>query len=146
MPKRIFIVNDSQEILELYQELLGGEGYEVITSSVTIRDLDIVRQANPDLIILDYIIEGEKIGWQVIQMLKMTPDLSHIPAIICTAATQMVKEMEAHLTNKGVGIVLKPFDIEDLFDSVERVLNPVNAMTSGAGEVAQHARSESSAE
>jgi DNA-binding response OmpR family regulator len=125
MPKRILAINDSAEILELYSDLLTDEGYEVIVELAGSWDLDLVRQIAPDLIILDYIINGDIIGWRILQMLKMTDDLSKLPIIICTGATQKIKEMEGHLTSKGVAIVLKPFDIDELVGVVAATLNDV---------------------
>ncbi|PZR99004.1 MAG: response regulator [Candidatus Chloroheliales bacterium] len=123
MTQRILAMNDNLEILQLYQELLSDEGYEVILQSVALRDLDIIRDIAPDLIILDYIINGDIVGWRILQMLKMSNDLATIPVIICTGATQKVKEMEGHLTAKGVAIVLKPFDIYELIEKVNYALN-----------------------
>ena len=111
MPARIMVVNDTQEILELFEDLLTDEGYEVALYSFGIEDLDEVERVNPDLIILDYIIGGEAVGWQMLQKLKMRRSTARIPVIVCTAAKNQVQEMEGYLKSKGVGLVLKPFDI-----------------------------------
>src|SRR4051794_4689144 len=39
MPPRILVVNDTQEILDLFQELLTEEGYDVVLYSYGIEDL-----------------------------------------------------------------------------------------------------------
>ena len=122
MPKRIFVMNDNQEILNLYVELLSEEGYEVVSQMAELYDSDIVRSIKPDLLILDYMMNGKLVGWRILQMLKMSSDLADIPVIICTAATKQVKEMESHLTTKGIRIVLKPFDIYELIEAVSAAL------------------------
>ena len=38
--------------------------------------------------------------------------------IVCTAAIRLVRELEGHLKEKGVGVVLKPFDIDDLLREI----------------------------
>ncbi len=124
MPARIMVVNDTQEILELFEDLLTDEGYEVALYSFGIEDLDEVERVNPDLIILDYIIGGEAVGWQMLQKLKMRRSTAGIPVIVCTAAKNQVQEMEGYLKSKGVGLVLKPFDIDDLLAAVNRALRP----------------------
>ncbi len=118
MTKRILVVNDTQEILELFRDILGGAGYDVILRFFELREVDNLRAAKSDLIILDYIISNEDDGWQTLQKLKMSRDLASIPVIICVAASQRVKELEGRLTEKGVMIVLKPFGIEELLSAV----------------------------
>ncbi len=106
----------------MYTELLSEEGYEVFNHLAAFQDLDTIRSIRPDLLILDYMINGELVGWRILQMLKMSSDLANIPVIICTAANQKVKEMESHLLSKGAYIVLKPFDIYELIETVNTAM------------------------
>lgn len=117
-PKKILVVNDTQEILDLFRDIFEEEGYEVSLHSYAFNDLVQIKQIKPDLIILDYMIGGEDYGWQVLQKLKMDRATANIPIIVCTGAVRQVREMEGHLKEKGVGIVLKPFDIDDLLHQV----------------------------
>ena len=112
--RHVLVVNDTQEILDLFREILEDEGYRVSLYSYAFRDLAEIKQLAPDLIILDFIIGGEAYGWQLLQKMKMDRETMTIPVIVCTAAVQLVRELEGHLKEKGVGVVLKPFDIEDL--------------------------------
>ncbi|MBA2752941.1 MAG: response regulator [Chloroflexia bacterium] len=113
-PRRILVVNDTQEILDLFRDILEEEGYEVVLYSYAFHDLAEIKRTMPDLIILDYLIGGEQYGWQMLQKLKMDRQTATIPVIICTAARRELTDMEGHLKAKGVSIVLKPFDIDDL--------------------------------
>lgn len=117
-PKKILVVNDTQEILDLFRDIFEEEGYEVFLYSFAFNDLVEIKRVCPDLIILDYMIGGEDYGWQVLQKLKMDRATANIPVIICTGALRQVRELEGHLKEKGVGIVLKPFDIDDLLHEV----------------------------
>jgi len=116
--RRILIVNDAQEILDVLRDLLEGEGYEVVVHSSAIHDLDEVKRLRPDLIVLDFMIEGENVGWQLLQKLKLDRKTASIPIIVCTAAVRTVRDLEGHLTAKGVSVVVKPFDIDDLLREV----------------------------
>ncbi|HKV85272.1 MAG TPA: response regulator [Ktedonobacterales bacterium] len=122
MAKRILVINDTPEILELFQEILAEEGYEVILYSYATQDTAEIERHRPDLIILDYIFGTEKLGWQLLQKLKMRPDTAGIPIIICTAAIREVREIEGYLLAKGVTLVPKPFDIDDLLLAVSNAL------------------------
>ena len=136
MPSRIMVINDTQEILELFQDLLTDEGYEVVLYSYGIKDLDDVERIKPDLIILDHIIGGEAVGWQMLQKLKMKRSTAKIPIVVCTAAVNAVSEMEGYLKAKNIGLVLKPFDIDDLLIAVRR------ALETGLGDALPRAREE----
>ncbi len=107
--RRILIVNDSQEILDVLRDLLEEEGYDVVVYSYAIRDLDEVKRINPDLIILDFIINEETAGWQMLQKLKLDRETATIPVIVCTAAAGLVRELEGHLKAKGVSVTLTIF-------------------------------------
>ncbi len=78
-----------------------------------------IERINPDLIVLDHIIGGEGIGWQFLQKLKMRRSTANIPVVVCTAAAKAIQEMEGYLKAKGVTVVLKPFDIDDLLRAIE---------------------------
>jgi DNA-binding response OmpR family regulator len=119
---RILVVNDTQEILDLFRMLLEEEGYEVILYSYAILDMQVVSQIEPDLIILDYIFGYEKTGWQMLQKLKMTRATATIPVIICTAATREVRDIEGYLQAHSVRLVAKPFDIDALVETVRLAL------------------------
>ncbi len=119
---RILVVNDTQEILELFRLLLEDEGYEVMLSSFPIQKVTEIEQMHPDLIILDFVFGDQKSGWQMLQMLKMWSSTASIPIIVCTAATQLVREQEGYLVSKGVHVVYKPFDIDELLAAVKQAL------------------------
>src|SRR6266704_2730652 len=71
MPTRILVINDTQEILDLFRILLEEEGFEVVLSGFPFQQVSEIEQISPDLIILDVIFSDEKTGWQMLQLLKM---------------------------------------------------------------------------
>ena len=112
--KHVLVVNDTEEIIELFRDILTGMGHRVSATSYAPQDLAEVKKVDPDLVILDLVIEGEKQGWQLAQKLRMTRDTENIPLIICTAATEHVREQEGWLTANAIKVVLKPFKVDDL--------------------------------
>ena len=120
-PRHILVVNDTQEILDLFRAILEEEGYRVSLSTFTFRDLDAIIGLQPDLIILDFMVGGEDYGWQLLQKAKMHRATARIPLIVCTAAVQLVRQLEGHLKEKGVGIVIKPFEIDDLLREINSI-------------------------
>jgi DNA-binding response OmpR family regulator len=66
MAMRVLVVNDTEEILDLFRLLLEEEGYEVVVYSFAPHDLAEVERVKPDLVILDLIFGAEKMGWQLL--------------------------------------------------------------------------------
>lgn len=118
----ILVINDTQEILDLFKDILEEEGYRVTLSSFTFQDVHDVERLAPDLIVLDFLIGGDALGWQMLQKLRMYRPTSNIPIVVCTAALQLVRELEGHLRAKGIFVVLKPFDIDDMVSVVALAL------------------------
>ena len=123
MAARILVVNDTQEILELFRMLLEEqEGYDVVLSGFPIQQVKEIEHIKPDLIILDLVLGDEKTGMQMLQMLKMQRSTATIPVLVCTAALQIVREQEGYLVSQGVHVVYKPFEIDDLMANVKQLL------------------------
>jgi CheY-like chemotaxis protein len=123
MAKHILVINDTQEILELFSVILHDEmGFEVTLDSYRPRILEDIKEIKPDLIISDHVFGEEKIGWQLLQSLKMDRVTADIPLIICSAAIKDLKEIEGHLTARDVGVLYKPFEVEELISLVNKKL------------------------
>jgi CheY-like chemotaxis protein len=91
--KRITVVNDSPEFLELLVELLSDEGYEVTTIPKHQGAFEQIKASQPDLVICDLIFENAAHGWSLIDMLHLSPETNRIPLLLCSAATQQVREI-----------------------------------------------------
>lgn len=120
--RTILVIDDSAEILALFHDLLEEEGYRVITSSYTLRQLDTIIAEQPDLVILDLMFGNEVTGWNTLQMMKLHRDTAAIPVIVCTAEIGKAAEIQGFLTEHNVRLLLKPFTIPELFASVNRVM------------------------
>lgn len=126
--KHIFVMNDTPAILDLFKELLEEEGYQVtldrFEATAIAQKVTDIKQAKPDLVILDYIIGAEGLGWQLLQLMKMERATRDIPVIVCTGAVRQVEELQTHLDAMGVAVVLKPFDIDHLLAKIAETWNP----------------------
>jgi CheY-like chemotaxis protein len=125
--KHLLVVNDTPELLELFAALLGAEGYQVTTDRFTAEVGEVlqrVRDLQPDLLVLDFMIGREGLGWQLLQMLRMDRATRAIPVVVCTAAVAVVTDLKAHLDEMDVAVVLKPFDIDHLLAVIANRLRP----------------------
>ena len=120
----VLVINDTQEILSLMQELLEDEGYRV-TSWLALLDIEKVKALAPDVVVQDLLFEGmQETGWKFLQLMRLDPELARIPLILCTAAVRTINEpeMAEQLDRLGVSVVLKPFLIEDLLSAISGAL------------------------
>ena len=120
----VLVINDTQEILDLMQELLEEEGYQV-TTSLALLNMGKVKALAPDVIVQDLLFEqSQELGWKFLTLSRLDPDVAPVPLILCTAAMSVVKDedMAEKLRHLHVRVVLKPFAAEELLDVVAAVL------------------------
>jgi DNA-binding response OmpR family regulator len=118
--KRILIVDDEEDILDVLKFRLEANDYEVLTASDGQEGLNKARSENPDLMILDLMLPKID-GYKVCRMLKFDEAYKSIPIIIVTARSQqkdedMGKEMGAD------AYIAKPFEPEILLDKIRELL------------------------
>lgn len=118
----ILAINNSQDVLDLLRELLEEDGFRVSTQTYLTKDLEEIKCLAPECIILDYMWSADDAGWSLLQMLRMDRDTATIPLVLCTGAAREVEALDGHLSEMGIAVVLKPFDIDHLLRVVHGVL------------------------
>ena len=61
----------------------------------------------------------------MMQKLRMYRPTARLPIIVSTAAVSQAREQEDHLRAEGIGIIYKPFQIEQFTQAVQQVLAAV---------------------
>lgn len=121
MKKKILVADDDVSIADLLEQSFSEEGYEVRKATQSLRFYDMVRELQPDLILLDLMmpyLEGE----DELRLMKLSQDTANIPVIVVTAR-QDVNRDEATLRQLGVlHIVRKPFDLNQLITLVKQTI------------------------
>jgi two-component system, cell cycle response regulator DivK len=121
--KRILIVDDSEDMRNLMQQILEEDDYILGFAEDGQQVLQKVTEFQPDLILLDMSLPGMS-GWEIVPQLRHTPNLAHIPVIAVTAHVSKADQERAIVLgcNAHLG---KPFDIEMLLETITQVLeNP----------------------
>lgn len=129
---RILIINDTQELLELFRLILEPEGNEVILSGTPILKVSEIEKIQPDLILLDILFGNRTVGWQMLEMLKLNRSTATIPVIVCSAASRDVQEQEGYLVSQQVRVLYKPFDIDNLLTMIQQALMAHNKAEQGS--------------
>ncbi len=120
MPKKILVVDDEKDIVEMLKYNLEKEGYSVITALNGTRALEQARENKPNLILLD-IMMPEMDGWEVCRQLMRDEKTSTIPIIILTAKGSEVDEVVG-LELGADDYIVKPISIRKLIARVKTAL------------------------
>ncbi len=121
MPQRIFVVDDLPDFLELMEDVLSPEGYEIHTFPSVATAVHAAEEIAPDLVITDLRLRGES-GFDLLHAFRKQPETRQIPIIVCTAATMDVEEQAEMIPGENVHILYKPFDMSDLLAQVRELL------------------------
>jgi two-component system OmpR family response regulator len=117
----IVVINDSPELLDLARLLFEDEGYDVKVAQIGTGAFELIRQARPDLVILDVRLPDIS-GWDILQAMKLDRATDCIPVLVCTAAVNELASLEGQLTQIGVDTLIKPFAIDALLEKVETLI------------------------
>jgi CheY-like chemotaxis protein len=130
---RILAIDNAVEILHLYEALLGEEGYTVIPIPCQAAGPAVLRQMQPDVVLLDCFIGSCCTGWDVLDMLRRDPHLNRIPVVICTTDVRLVGKEDKRLDREGIRRLGKPFDVYDLLSTVETAIASTSAADAVGG-------------
>jgi CheY-like chemotaxis protein len=83
LPQRVLVVEDSASARELYERYLEGTGWQTCFCDDARRAAAQARSYRPNAIILD-IMMPELDGWSVLQALRIDPETSGIPVVVCS--------------------------------------------------------------
>lgn len=118
--KRILIVDDEEDIVNVLRLRLEANNYEVLSASDGQEGLNKARSMKPDLIILDLMLPKLD-GYRVCRMLKFDEVYKSIPIVMFTARAQ--KEDEKLGGEMGAdAYVTKPFEPQILLDKIKELL------------------------
>lgn len=119
--KRILIVDDEQDVVDLCKDILEMEGYDV---DFALNGKDGIKKSlssNFDLILLDIMLP-EMDGWEVIEVLRLNEKTKNIPVAMFTAKTEF-KNKVLGIQQGAIDYITKPFVPEEIIYRVNRILS-----------------------
>ena len=108
----ILVVDDNPDSLRFLVDTLGAEDMTVLIARSGEATLDLLAEAQPDLILMDAIMPGIS-GIETTRAIKRDPATAHIPVIFMTGLNDP-DHVVAALGTGGVDYVRKPIVIEEL--------------------------------
>ena|ERR1700744_24909 len=120
MSKRVLILDDDLDILQICTIVLKKKGFDVFTVNNSHQVVEQVKTYHPDVILMDNWIPGPG-GIEATRTLKMDSETQDIPVIFFSAnsnVTQLAQEAKADY------FLQKPFDISELEGIVQMAIQP----------------------
>ncbi|MFD0793280.1 response regulator transcription factor [Mucilaginibacter litoreus] len=118
MVKRILVLDDNQDILDIVHETLTYENFEVKSTGEGNDVMPLVEEFNPNLVILDYRVAGSN-GGEICREIKAHPKFGNVPVIIFSAYVNHASDLFAYGCD---AIINKPFDLNELVEKVNNLI------------------------
>ncbi len=115
---RVLAVDDSPTVLKLVASSLEPHGFEVEAAAAGLEALARLREAKPDLVLLDINLPGMD-GYQVCKIIKSDPVLKSVPVVFLSGRGGLFDRMRGRLAGSS-DHVQKPFEPQALLELVER--------------------------
>jgi two-component system phosphate regulon response regulator PhoB len=128
--RRVLVVDDEKDLVDLISYNLTRGGYEVLTSHSGSEALEIARRDMPDLVVLDLMLPGLD-GTEVARRLKGDSRTAAIPIVMLTARSEET-DVVVGLTLGADDYVTKPFSMKILLARINTVLRRGEQPDAGA--------------
>jgi DNA-binding response OmpR family regulator len=117
MKKKILIIEDDNDTLNLLEYIAGDMNFEV-TASYGLLPVADVYALGPDLILLDHWVSNGY-GGDLCLELKSDPNTKNIPVVMLSAHTNIDRIAKKSLANSYLE---KPFDLDDLQTVIKKYM------------------------
>ena len=136
--KRILLVDDYPDALEILGLYLRTLGYEVETADDGLKAVAQAHVTRPDVIVLDLELPGIT-GFEAAVRLRHSPETADIPLIAATGYSHM-KQLDQARASGFDSIVVKPCEPAALVAEIERLLQATQRETTPAVKRVSHNR------
>jgi two-component system alkaline phosphatase synthesis response regulator PhoP len=123
---RILLVDDDADFIDANKAALESQGFEVLAAYSGREGLDKVRFEQPDLIVLDLIMEKHDAGFAFARAVKADPLSKHIPILMLSSSAadtgyEFSQELDGYWM-KTDDYASKPLPPEELLARVQELL------------------------
>ena len=124
LKKKILLIEDDSILLKAVSAALEKEGFEVLTATDGETGIKSIEEANPNLVILDIILP-KKNGYEIMEYVKLKPELAGIPIVILTnlEGSQDVERMLA--LGARAFLVKANYTIDEIVGAIKRILETI---------------------
>ncbi len=116
MGGQVLLIEDEPNIIEAIRFILSRDGWQVHTHSNGTDAVQIVRDRDPDVVILDVMLPGRS-GYDILRELREDPAHADLPVLMLTARGQS-KDREMAERAGASRFMTKPFSNAEVLDAV----------------------------
>ncbi len=117
----ILIIEDEPSILEIQQQILETESFQILTAIDGEDGLEQVLQQHPDLIILDLMLP-KMTGEDVLRRIKTIPATKDIPVVVVSAKSGLA-QIEKTFSLGATDFITKPFSVAEYISRIKLALS-----------------------
>jgi len=128
MRKKILLVDDNEELLELLRLSFKGAGFSIVTATNGLEALKKARSLLPDLVLLDLMLP-ELDGFAVCETLRKDPATASVPILLLSGMSGQFAKY-AGIESGGTDFITKPASPTALLARIREILEGEKA-TSG---------------
>jgi len=128
---KIMLVEDDNNLREIYEARLLAEGYEIVTAKDGEEGLALAVKEQPDLIIADVMMPKIS-GFDMLDILRSTAETKNAKVIMMTALSQAEDKARADKLGADRYLVKSQVTLEDVAKTAREVLESVPATPAGA--------------
>ncbi|NSW58118.1 MAG: response regulator [Armatimonadetes bacterium] len=122
MAHRILVVDDCEEMQDLYRTVLEVHGYEVVQARDGMQGIAALSEGvRPDVIVLD-ISMPKLTGWDVLRLVQENPDWQDIPIVVISALGQP-SNVQRGWSLGAASYLYKPVAVDELLLMVNRLVS-----------------------
>ncbi|PZU95940.1 MAG: two-component system response regulator [Pseudanabaena sp.] len=145
---KILVIDDSRVIRNMVRDMLPPANFEVIEAADGIKGLEMIQQAKPWMIMLDFLLPRMS-GFEVYEALQQSPELSRIPLVLMSGRKEEVtSKISEPFEDKYLVFIEKPFEQKELITAIKRAMvlvqkrPPISVISapSSAADMATHDR------
>ena len=119
----VIVVADDDPLMNLVlQETLSYAGYDVLCCFSGGEAERVIQRVIPDIAIVDMQMECHDAGLRLVESVRQDPRTSTLSVVVCSADPLFLDSCRERLVSYGAEIVLKPFELDYLLKTVQRLL------------------------
>ena len=119
--KKILVVEDEATLQKALNDVLSGEGFDVVSALDGEKGLQMAKDEKPDIVLLDIILPKMD-GFEVLTRLKSMDETKEVPVIILTNLSDLDNIQKALDLGATTYLVKADFHLDDVLKKIKTTL------------------------
>ncbi len=119
-PKRIIVIEDEPDTVEMFAEMMRLSGYQVLKSYGGSAAFEFISTEMPDAVVMDVMMPDVS-GLDLLRQLRLDPKVAHIPVVI-VSAMGLPKDIQEGMDAGASVYLTKPVTYQELSRAVREIL------------------------